>query len=293
MSMSRGDRLRYDGVGWRGARPGSLMTTRQTTTATTTAAAPAEGESRPGSADLHIHTSASDGVMSPRRLLRWAARRTDLDVIAVCDHDEVSGGLEAARIAAGEGLPRPAVIVGTEVTTREGHLIGLFVERRIPMLRSLEDTIRLIREQGGLVVAPHPLSWLTPSVSEARLRALLASDDPALRPDAVETLNPSLAGRVRRELLLRLNRDEFGLAETGGSDAHFRAQIGSARTLFPGRTPADVRAALLARTTEAVPGRSTGRIGPHELAEQQWRSMIWHPSLKLRRALSGGERVGR
>ncbi len=233
-----------------------------------------------GQADLHIHTAASDGVMTPRQLLDWVRRRTDLCLVAVADHDEVHGALEARRIAQGEGYD-VEVVVGTEVTTREGHLIGLFVERRITMLRPLEWTIEAIRDQGGLVVVPHPLSWLTPSVSERRLLRLADRH----RPDALELLNPSLAGAVRRRAAERLNRKRLGLAETGGSDAHFRAQIGSARTLFPGRTAADLRRAIEARATRAAPGRGHGRVGLGEVCEQQWRSLLWHPSLKLRRAL--------
>lgn len=239
-----------------------------------------------GQADLHIHTTASDGVASPRDALDWVERSTDLDLIAIADHDEVRGALEARAIARGEGR-RVEVVVGTEVTTREGHLIGLFVERRITMFRSLEWTIRAIRDQGGLVVVPHPLSWLTPSVRASRLLELRGCGE-GLCPDAVEVLNPSIAGRVRREAALALNRARLGLAEVGGSDAHFRGQIGSARTRFPGRTADDLRRALLERTTEAAPGAKCGSVRVGEIAEQQWRSMLWHPSRKLRRALFPG-----
>src|SRR5437879_3449609 len=103
-----------------------------------------------GLADLHTHTSVSDGMMDVRALLR---------------HVELSGALEAREIAAGEGY-RFQVIVGEEVTTRAGHLIGLFLQGRIPRLRSLEATLRMIHDQGGIAIVPHPMSWLTFSVGQ-------------------------------------------------------------------------------------------------------------------------------
>src|SRR5205085_503472 len=93
---------------------------------------------------------------------------------------------------------------------------------------------------------------------------------------------------VRRAAAADYCRAAGCFAEAGGSDAHFLAQIGSARTRFPGRTADDMRRALIERTAQVVEGIAHGRVGLGELATQQWRSMLAHPSRKLRRALFPG-----
>jgi hypothetical protein len=80
------------------------------------------------------------------------------------------------------------------------------------------------------------------------LRKLLASDDAAGRPDAIETFNPTAFGRYGHRSVVRF-AVEHGLPELGASDAHALAAVGAAWTTYPGRTPDDIRAALLARTT--------------------------------------------
>jgi predicted metal-dependent phosphoesterase TrpH len=87
-----------------------------------------------GKADLHIHTAAGDGSSSVEEVLRYVERHTDLDVVAITDHDEVAGSLKAIELARRNGY-RFEVIPGLEVTTRDGHLLALFVEQRVPMLR--------------------------------------------------------------------------------------------------------------------------------------------------------------
>ena len=91
-------------------------------------------EERLGRCDPHIHTTYSDGLGSPREVVE-RAMALGLDVIAITDHDSVQGALEARELAARAGYPLD-VIVGSEVTTARGvHLLALFVEERLPMLR--------------------------------------------------------------------------------------------------------------------------------------------------------------
>ena len=80
-----------------------------------------------GKADLHIHTRISDGMASVETVLERAEHATDLDVIAITDHEDVRGGLEARELAAKRGL-KVEVVPGAEITTRHGHLLALFIE---------------------------------------------------------------------------------------------------------------------------------------------------------------------
>ena len=87
-----------------------------------------------GRADLHIHTLASDGTASVAQILDVVATRDDLDVIAITDHERIDAAV-AARAMAGDRGMRTEIVIGEEVTTRGGHLLGLFLERRVPSLR--------------------------------------------------------------------------------------------------------------------------------------------------------------
>src|SRR5262245_43750347 len=199
---------------------------------------------RLGRADLHIHSAVGDGLATIEQILDYAEHRTELDLIAITDHDEIRGALAARDLAAG-GRRRFEVVVGTEITTRQGHLLAYDVERRYPMLRSLRDSIAAVHDDGGFVVVPHPLSFLTTSAGRLSLCRAVDRGDPRVRPDAIELFNPSVAGRVRHRHAIELNR-RLGLAETGGSDAHHLELVGTAWTSFPGRSGADFRAALAA-----------------------------------------------
>jgi predicted metal-dependent phosphoesterase TrpH len=236
-----------------------------------------------GKADLQIHSSAGDGLDTLEVILEHVETRTDLDVIALTDHDDVRPAQALRELAARRGA-RVAVVTGIEVTTRAGHLLALFVEAEIPMLRPLAETVRLIHDRGGIAIAPHPLSYLTFSIGEGALRRLADAGCPV---DAIETMNPSIAGRVRASRVATLNRDTLHLAETGSSDAHRAALIGTAWTEFPGRSADDLRRALRERTTVAR-GEPWG-VRDHltGVARQQWRSMVRHPMEKARRRIIG------
>ena len=237
-----------------------------------------------GQADLHIHSAVGDGLASVERILDYVEHETDLDLIAITDHDEVRGALLAREIVDRRGY-RFDVIAGSEITTRQGHLLAYGTERRYPMLRPMGDSIAEVHDDGGWVVVPHPLSWLTLSASERTLRRLVDDPDPRRRPDAVELFNPSVAGRVAHRRAAELNRTVLGLAATGGSDAHHLELIGTARTAFEGRTAADFLASLRASLTEPTGKFWGARDHLHGFAEQQWRAMVVSPTHKLARAM--------
>ena len=177
----------------------------------------------------------------------------------------------------------------SEVTTRSGHLLALFVEDDLPMLRPLAETVALIHEMGGLALVPHPLSYLTFSVGERILRELAARRDPATSIDGIEVRNPSYAGRVRASRAAWLNAHALHVAETGSSDAHHADLVGTAWTEFEGGTADDLRAAIEARTTVAAGRRWTLREHLDGAVEQQWRSMLRDPAKRVWRRYVRGD----
>lgn len=196
-----------------------------------------------GRADMHLHTLYSDGTASVQSLLDHVAGATELDVVAVTDHERIDGALRAREIHAAGDYPFE-LVVGEEITTRRGHVLALFITERIPALRPLPETLERIHDQGGIAIAAHPMAPLTPSLGAASLRWSSAAPDPRHRLDAIELMNPSTAGRARRAARDRLNADVLRLPAVGNSDAHVLEGVGSAWTWFPGSTAADYRAAI-------------------------------------------------
>jgi predicted metal-dependent phosphoesterase TrpH len=203
---------------------------------------------RLGRADLHIHTVASDGTATVTAVLDHVERATDLDVIAITDHERIDAALAARTMAAERGL-RFDVVVGEEVTTLGGHLLALFIDRPIRPYRSIRATIAAVHEAGGLAIPAHPLVPYPLCAQGWVLRRLLDDPDDAVRPDAIETFNPTMLGKPWHTRVTRF-ADERGLAHVGNSDAHAVAAVASGWTTFPGRSAVDLRDAIEARTTE-------------------------------------------
>jgi predicted metal-dependent phosphoesterase TrpH len=201
---------------------------------------------RLGRADLHIHTLASDGTASVVDILDHAEHNTELDVIAITDHERIDAALAGRTMALDRGLSIE-VVVGEEVTTLGGHLLALWIERPVKPFRSMRSTIAEIHDQGGLAVPAHPLVPYPLCAQGFVLRRLLA-DEPRFRPDAIEAFNPTTLGRPWHGRVVRF-ADEHGLARIGNSDAHSIDAIGIGYTTFPGRDGAALRAAIADRTT--------------------------------------------
>src|SRR5579864_9474354 len=104
-------------------------------------------------ADLHMHTRYSDGRPTVRALLDHIARRTRLQVIAITDHDTIEGALEARALQARYPFE---VVVGEEISSREGHILALFLRQHVAPGMSAAETIAAIHEHGGLAIAAHP-----------------------------------------------------------------------------------------------------------------------------------------
>ena len=203
---------------------------------------------RRGQADLHIHTLASDGTSGVREILDFVESRTDLDVIAITDHERIDAAVAARSMARDRGL-RVEVVVGEEVTTLGGHLLALYIERRVRPLRSLRWTIAAIHEQGGLAIPAHPLVPYPLCAQGFVLRRLLNDPDPSVHPDGLEAFNPTTLGRPWHSRVVRF-ADELGLARVGNSDAHEASAVGTGWTSYPGHTAADLRRAIEERKTQ-------------------------------------------
>jgi predicted metal-dependent phosphoesterase TrpH len=198
---------------------------------------------------MHLHSLYSDGTSGVAALLDHVERHTDLDLVAITDHERLDGALRAREIHAA-GAFSFELVVGEEITTRRGHLLALFIEERIPALRPLTETLERIHGQGGLAIAAHPLAPLTPSLGRRSLLALHHDPDPRHHLDGIELLNPSAAGRSRRLDRLHLNQRILHLPAVGNSDAHIAEHVGTGWTWFPGSSAADYRRALLEQATE-------------------------------------------
>jgi predicted metal-dependent phosphoesterase TrpH len=202
---------------------------------------------RLGRADLHIHTLASDGTAGVAEILEHVERETQLDVIAITDHERIDAAVAARSMARDRGL-RFDVVVGEEVTTLGGHLLALWIEEPVKPFRTLRSSIAAVHDQGGIAIPAHPLVPYPLCAQGFMLRRLLA-DEPRFRPDAIEAFNPTTLGKPWHQRVVRFAQ-EHDLARVGNSDAHDLDSIGVGYTTFPGHDGAALRAAIDARATQ-------------------------------------------
>jgi predicted metal-dependent phosphoesterase TrpH len=185
--------------------------------------------------DLHLHSTAShDGWASPTDVVERALD-AGLDKVAITDHGEIDGALEAHS-----RFP-DRVIVGEEIHCHGNtHLIGLFMETRIPYGLSVSETARRIRQQGGVIYAPHPFAYLT--------RVALRAAQVMAVADMVEVFNSRAFLRMwnRRAAAAASQR---GIPSAASSDAHFPYELGRAYTEMPDfcDAPGFLRSAIHAR----------------------------------------------
>lgn len=211
-------------------------------------------ERRPGHVrvDMHMHTMWSgDATTTPDELAN-AVAETGIDVLCITDHSTINGGRELS------GRLGCRIVVGEEVRTHAGEIIGLFLTERLPFGMAAERAAAMIREQGGLVYVPHPFDPMRHCLREDVMAGLAADG----LIDAVEVLNAKVS-------LGHLNRRaaefaaEHRLAGGAGSDAHEPSAIGAAYVEMPDFT--DARSFLdgLRASTAAV-------IGHHYDAPRKW-----------------------
>jgi glycosyltransferase involved in cell wall biosynthesis len=170
--------------------------------------------------DLHMHTDHSSDCATPVEALLGEAKARGLGAIAVTDHNEISGALEAREKAAEFGVK---VIVGEEVKTKDqGEVIGLFIEEKIPRGGTLQEVIAEIKRQGGLVYVPHPFDRLHAVPDYPHLLDVLKD------VDAIEVFNPRVAISSFNEEAVRF-AEKYRIVCGAGSDAHVTAGLGSVR----------------------------------------------------------------
>ena len=170
--------------------------------------------------DLHMHTDHSHDCATPVEVLLATAREQGLGAIAVTDHNEVSGALEAREKAARYGVK---IIVAEEVkTANQGEVIGLFIEEKIPRGLTLAETVAEIKRQGGLVYVPHPFDRMHAVPDYEHLLTII--DD----IDAIEVYNPRVAIGSFNEEAARFAA-KYRILAGAGSDSHVAPGLGSVR----------------------------------------------------------------
>lgn len=164
--------------------------------------------------DFHIHSHFSlDSDMSTEDIIEFA-KKSGLDAIAVTDHNSIKGGVETQKISGGL-----IVFVGSEIKTKEGEIIGLNLKKDIPPNLPLAQTCKLVKEQNGFIIIPHPFDKFRNGIGNAIEKIIEYID-------AVEIFNA-------RTLAESFNRQAFEFAKknrlpyVAGSDAHFKSEIGS------------------------------------------------------------------
>jgi len=221
-----------------------------------------------GRADLHVHTLASDGTAGVVEIIDQVEALGELDVLAITDHERIDAALVGRSMARDRGL-HAEIVVGEEVTTLGGHLLALFIERPVRPFRSIRSTIAEIHDLGGLAIPAHPLVPYPLCAQGFVLRRLLDEPDARFHPDAIEAFNPTALGRPWHDRVVRF-ADDHGLARIGNSDAHALDAVGTGWTTFPGRSAADLRAAIEARRTDHE-GSFHGTVGQFGVFGQQLR----------------------
>lgn len=224
-------------------------------------------------ADLHAHSSSSfDSLADPLRMLE-RARTLGLTHLAITDHERIDGALRAVE-AAPAGM---SVIVGEEIRTRDGDVIGLFLNQAVPPGLSAPDTVAAIHEQGGLAGLPHPFDGFR---SSGGSKASGASDrlaGLAAVIDYVEVHNSRAYGSANRQAAAFAR--QHGLPGVAASDAHSVIEVGISSTVLPGpfSTAAELRE-LLPRAT-LVTSRTSYYV------------RLWTPLAKVVQRTRGNDRI--
>ena len=191
--------------------------------------------------DLHCHTEASPDSITPIEEIPDRCLARGIQVQAITDHHTLRGAHRLQAIVARGNHPNLTIIVGEEITTSQGELIGLFLEEKIQPNLTPRETVRAIKDQGGLVLLPHGFDPLRlPRLKADARQAIVDSID------IIETFNARIS-RPHWNRAAAEWAEKHGIVQSAGSDAHTLEDIGSAWVEVEAReviTPQDLLEAL-------------------------------------------------
>ncbi|MCL1905112.1 MAG: PHP domain-containing protein [Methanomassiliicoccaceae archaeon] len=233
-------------------------------------------------ADLHVHTMYSgvgrlgklrfpESIDDPRIVVD-NARSKGYDILCITDHNSIEGALVAKEYA--KDFDDIKVVIGEEVSALEGEIVGLWLTEFIPPKLSAEETVKRIREQGGIAIAPHPFSFHVPALNEKVFDLDL---------DGIETLNGGHVDKYSNRMAAEVSGKYAGKwAEIGSSDAHSISTFGYSWTEFDGNCEEDLRTAILEKRT-----RPCGAPVPVDRAVVWSMSVVWNGFKMIMRSLFG------
>ncbi|MHB0976845.1 MAG: PHP-associated domain-containing protein [Candidatus Aquicultorales bacterium] len=201
-----------------------------------------------GLADTHIQSTFSDGVSGILDILDYVEERGDLSVVSITDHNTIKGAVLAAALSDRYSFD---IVVGEEIMSRDGEIIGLFLHEEIEPDLSAAETVSRIHRQGGLAIAPHLFVIPTGSIGGRGLWRRGFNQD----LDGIEISGSPPFGYSN--LLTKVLYRNYKSARVGGSDAHVMAAIGATATSFEGRGALDFRRAVEERRTRPVKLKGT------------------------------------
>lgn len=176
--------------------------------------------------DLHCHSEASHDCITPVENIPLRCRDHGINIQAITDHDEIWGAQKIQEIVESRKneFPNLSIIVGEEISSLEGEIIGLYLTERIPPQLSAEETVARIKAQGGLVLIPHAFDPL----KRHRLRPV-AREKIASHIDIIESFNARISFPKWNDAA-SFWAAERGVAQSAGSDAHTLKDVGTAWT---------------------------------------------------------------
>lgn len=208
-------------------------------------------------AETHLHTIASDGLMTAADVVESAIRHPfEIHTVVITDHNTISEAERAKNIALKNGYPLE-VVVGEEIDTEDGHMLALYIDSPIPRRLSTREAIRDIHRKGGLVIIPHPLlPGIVKSLKEQIIMSIIEDPDPEIYVDGFEVFNFGVKPEVnqRAQAFFLEHAQQLG-AVTAGTDAHFHV-FGGGVTAYEGGT---LREGIEQKTTVALETESNDR----------------------------------
>ena len=189
-------------------------------------------------ADLHMHTEYSVDSLAKVEDVLSSAVKKGLNVIAITDHNEIAGAIEAARIAKRRHLPIQ-IIIGEEVMCEEGDLLVYFLKKRIAP-EKLADVLKEVRRQGAVCSSAHPYDFKRSGIKLGKLHPALLK-----QIDAIEGFNARAALKGINDSAMNFAAIH-GKPVLAGSDAHHPLEVGGAYAEFEGVGKLDKRKLLSA-----------------------------------------------